>query len=90
METIPSKNRNAVYFYTTSFNTGPWYENNCDLPSIVLDNPDDGTVEMSRGQLPGGNNMGNKKGWCHGDDMLDPDQKEDATRNRIMNSQAKY
>jgi hypothetical protein len=54
------------------------------------DSPEDGATEHSKGQLPGANNMGLTPGQCHTNDMRDPSQCEDASRNAIMNANAKH
>jgi hypothetical protein len=54
-----------------------------------LSDPEDGVIEKSRGQLSGGNNHGHKTGWCHTNDMRDPGQTTDSSRNSTMSYYAK-
>ena len=53
-----------------------------------LSDPEDGVIEKSRGQLSSGNNQGHKTGWCHTDDMRDPGQTKDSSRNYSMSNNA--
>lgn len=81
---IPSWARSEVFYWTTS-NAG----SACNfLASLVLADPEDGTTEMFRGQLPGGNSMGHVTGWCHTTGMSEPAQSTDASRNAEMNARA--
>lgn len=82
---IPSWARADVHYWTTSNDGFPA----CNFVSdLFLSNPDDGVIEMSRGQLPGGNNRGHTTGWCHSSGMSDPPQTTDAGRNAEMDAQA--
>jgi len=81
---IPSWARADVSYWTTSnagFACSIWTD-------LLLSNPDDGVIEMARGQLPGGNSMGHTLGWCHSSDMADPPHTTDAARNAEMDAQA--
>ncbi|MEM9802076.1 MAG: choice-of-anchor X domain-containing protein [Planctomycetota bacterium] len=81
---IPTWARAEVYYYTTA-NDG----SACQfLTDLLLSNPEDGTTERSRGQLPGGNNMGHVTGWCHTTGMSDPPQYDDGSRNAVMDAAA--
>lgn len=81
---IPTWARANVYYWTTS-NSGSV----CNfLASLVLADPEDGTVEMMRGQLVGGNSMGHVVGWCHTTGMSNPAAYTDHTRNAERNAQA--
>jgi hypothetical protein len=81
---IPSDARASVHYWTTS-SAGFW----CNFFSgLFLTNPEDGVIEVSRGQLPGGTNMGNTVGQCHTNDMSEPAQYLDSTRNSEMNANA--
>jgi hypothetical protein len=81
---IPSWARAEVYYYTTA-NAG----SACQfLTDLLLSNPEDGTTERSRGQLPGGQNMGHATGWCHTTGMSDPAQCTDGARNAILDTEA--
>lgn len=81
---IPSWARAEVFTWTTS-NSG----SACNgLVDFLLTNPEDGTVEKSRGELPSGNNMGHVTGWCHTTGMTNPANYTDAARNALMNAQA--
>jgi len=55
---------------------------------MVLDWPNDGTTELDRAALPGGNSLGNKEKWCHTTDMGYPAQYDDTVRNAEMNTYA--
>lgn len=81
---IPNDARARVHYWTTSFTSG-W----CNfLSGLILSNPEDGVVEVARGQLPGANNMGNTVGQCHTTGMSDPAQYLDSSRNSEMNANA--
>ena len=81
---IPSWARAEVSYWTTS-NSG----SACNFfTNLLLANPEDGTTEQFRGQLPGGNNMGHVTGWCHTTGMSEPAQYTDAARNFEMNLEA--
>ncbi len=81
---IPSWARAQVFFLTTS-NVGAV----CNfLTSLFLADPEDGTTEMVRGQLPGGNSLGHVTGWCHTTGMSNPAQYTDHARNAERNLQA--
>ena len=81
---IPTWARKQVYYWTTQ-NSGSVCNFFTDL---VLDSPNDGTVEMAKGQLPGANSMGHKAGWCHTTGMSNPANYTDHVRNLEMNAQA--
>ncbi len=81
---IPSWARAEVYFWTTS-NSGAVCNS---LTELFLVDPNDGTVEMIHGQLPGGNSMGHTVGWCHTTGMSNPASYTDHTRNQAMNTAA--
>lgn len=81
---IPTWARAEVYYWTTS-NTG----SACNFfTNLLLTDPEDGTVEMFRGQLPGANNMGHVTGWCHTTGMSNPASYTDHVRNQAMNAAA--
>ncbi len=81
---IPSWARAEVFYWTTS-DAG----SACNfLTSLFLTDPEDGTVEQFRGQLPGGNSMGHVTGWCHTTGMSYPAQYTDHARNQLMNAAA--
>ncbi|HZL99045.1 MAG TPA: hypothetical protein VFD43_02235, partial [Planctomycetota bacterium] len=81
---IPTWARQEVYYWTTQ-NSGSVCNFFTDL---VLDSPNDGTVEKDRGQLPGANSMGHVSGWCHTTGMSNPANYTDHARNVEMNAQA--
>lgn len=87
---IPSWARGQVNYYSTAFRTTNWYTNDyCNFASdLVLSDPEDGTVERSYAQLPGGINRGHVSGQCHTNGMRDPAQYLDASRNSVMNANA--
>ncbi len=81
---IPTWARSNVYYWTTS-NSG----SACNFfASLLLDDPEDGTVEMIRGQLVGGNSMGHVVGWCHTTGMSNPAAYTDHARNVERNAQS--
>jgi hypothetical protein len=81
---IPTWARAEVSYFTTSF-SGLW----CDfVTNLILDNPEDGVVELVAAQLPGGNNMGHVVGQCHTTGMSNPAQYHDQGRNAQMNDAA--
>ncbi|MFN0243738.1 MAG: choice-of-anchor X domain-containing protein [Planctomycetota bacterium] len=82
---IPTWARAEVYFWTTS-NSGSTACNT--LASFLLSDPEDGTVEQFRGQLPSGNSMGHVTGWCHTTGMSFPANYTDHVRNQAMNAAA--
>lgn len=86
---IPTWARSRIYYHTTSFETKWWRYDYCSMGTdAFLSDPEDGVIEKSRGQLSGGNNMGHKTGWCHTQDMRDPGQTGDSSRNYNMSSYA--
>jgi pimeloyl-ACP methyl ester carboxylesterase len=81
---IPSWARAEVWYWTTS-NSG----SACQfLTDFLLTNPEDGTVEQFRGQLPGAHSMGHSTGWCHTTGMSNPASYTDHVRNQAMNAAA--
>lgn len=83
--------RQEVNYYTTSFVDKWWRWDYCHLAAdMILSDPEDGTTEKSKGQLPNGVNRGHKTGWCHTSGMRDPSQTTDSSRNSEMNSKATY
>ena len=59
-----------------------WFYDYCNLFSdFLLSDPEDGVVEVSQAHLDGTNDMGTKEGWCHIENMADPAQTYDPTRN---------
>jgi len=81
---IPTWARAEVSYYTTADDGSA-----CQfLTSLLLSDPEDGTTERARGQLPGGVNMGHVTGWCHTTGMSDPPQYRDAGRNGVMDAAA--
>ncbi|HVJ63261.1 MAG TPA: conditioned medium factor, partial [Tahibacter sp.] len=87
---IPNANRAKVNYYTTAFKTTNWWTNDyCNVATdLVLNDPEDGTTEQSKGQLPGAVNRGHTTGQCHTTGMRDPAQYQDASRNATMNANA--
>ena len=85
---IPTWVREDVWYWTTSFTDG-WFYDYCQIVTdVLLSDPDDGTVERYAGQLDGANNGGHKTGWCHTRLMRDPPQCKDAGRNVELSSEA--
>ncbi len=85
---IPSWVREDVWFWTTSFTDG-WFYDYCQIVTdVLLSDPDDGTVERYAGQLDGANNGGHKTGWCHTRLMRDPPQCKDSDRNVELSAEA--
>lgn len=86
---IPSWARGKVNYYTTSFRDRFLRYDYCHLVTdLLLNDPDDGTTERSRGQLSGAANRGHRTGWCHTTEMRDPGQVRDSNRNATMNANA--
>jgi hypothetical protein len=87
---IPASARAKVNYYTTSFASTNWYTNDyCNIATdLVLNDPEDGTVEQLHAQLPGAVNRGHTVGQCHTTGMRDPAQYLDAARNATMNANA--
>lgn len=86
---IPSWARSQVNYYSTSFNEAWWRNDYCQIVTdLLLSDPEDGTTEKINAQLPGANNRGHVKGWCHTSGMRDPAQTTDSSRNSTMNAQA--
>ncbi len=81
---IPSWARARVHYWTTS-NSG----SACNFfTGLLLTDPEDGTTEQFRGQLPGANSMGHMTGWCHTTGMSNPANYTDHSRNALMNTNA--
>ncbi|MEZ5427270.1 MAG: hypothetical protein R2747_13455 [Pyrinomonadaceae bacterium] len=86
---IPSWARAKVHYYTTSFKDVWWRWDYCNIATdLFLNDPDDGVIEKSKGQLSGAFNRGHKTGWCHTSGMRDPAQTSDSSRNAEMNANA--
>jgi hypothetical protein len=86
---IPTWARAKVFYHTTSFEDVWWRYDYCSLATdLFLGDPEDGVTEKAYGQLPSGNNMGHKTGWCHTTSMRDPGQTTDSSRNSTMNANA--
>ena len=86
---VPSWARNKVNYYTTAFKDNWWSYDYCHLATdLLLNDPDDGTTEKSKGQLSSAYNRGHKSGWCHTGGMAEPAQTTDGSRNSQMNSYA--
>jgi pimeloyl-ACP methyl ester carboxylesterase len=81
---IPTWARAEVSYWTTSTAGAAC----SSLTDFLLTNPEDGTVEMFRGQLPGANSMGHVTGWCHTTGMSYPANYTDHSRNQAMNAAA--
>lgn len=74
---IPGASRAQVHYWTTANDGGA-----CEfVTSLFLADPEDGTTERFRGQLPGAVNEGHVVGWCHTTGMSDPAQYLDAVLN---------
>lgn len=87
---IPTASRQQVWYYTTAFEDRPFIYDYCNIiTDLLLDDPDDGVIERSAGQLPGANNMGHVEDWCHTTGMRDPAQCTDASRNATINARAR-
>jgi hypothetical protein len=83
--------RNEVHYYTTSNYDSWWGYEYCNFASdLILSDPDDGVIEKGRGKLSGGQNKGHTTGQCHSVNMSDKAQYYDKSRNKVMNSNAKY
>ncbi len=81
---IPSWARAEVFTFTTA-NSG----SACNFFSgLLLADPEDGTVEKARGELPGGNNLGHTLGWCHTTGMSNPASYTDHARNQALDAAA--
>lgn len=81
---IPTWARAEVSYWTTS-NSGAA----CNfLSGVLLADPEDGTVERTRGQLPGANSMGHVVGWCHTTGMSNTANYLDHGRNVQMDAAA--
>lgn len=86
---IPGWARSKVNFYTTQFRDRRFRYDYCHIVTdLLLQDPDDGTTEFSRGILPGAAFRGHKMGWCHTDNMRWPAQTRDFSRNSEMNANA--
>ena len=88
---IPSWARSEVNYYTTSFKDRWWAYDYCHIATdLLLNDPDDGTTEKSKGQLSGGINRGHRTGQCHTSGMRDLEQTKDQGRNQDMANNARY
>ncbi|MEZ5306069.1 MAG: hypothetical protein R2684_02870 [Pyrinomonadaceae bacterium] len=86
---IPTWARAKVHYSTTSFKDVWWKYDYCNIATdLFLNDPDDGVIEKTKGQLSGANNRGHKTGWCHTTSMRDPGQTTDSSRNADMNANA--
>lgn len=82
--TIPPSPRNQVHFATTAHGNWWIFESICHASSFILAGIDDGVVSVASGQLPGGNNRGMKRDWCHSASMVYGEQYMDYGRNSEM------
>lgn len=82
---IPTWARSQVWYWTTQSAPGPACSG---LANLFITEPNDGTVEVFRGQLPGANSMGNTPGWCHTTGMSNPASYTDSSRNALMDAAA--
>ena len=83
--------RKEVHYFTTGFKDYWWSWDYCHLATeLILNDPEDGAVEKSRGQLSGGNNLGHTEGQCHTENMKEMAQYNDYSRNQNMNSNARF
>ena len=81
---IPAWARSEVHYWTTS-NSG----SACNFfTNLILSSPNDGVIEMARGQLPGADNRGHVVGWCHTTGMSNPAHYTDHARNAERNARA--
>jgi len=87
---VPKDAQDQTYYYNTQYDDAWFLSPACVTASgIVLYSPNDGTCEIKFSQPDkGGNNMGNKKSWCHVSGMNYPEQTKDKTRNAEMNAKA--
>lgn len=82
---IPSWARAKVHYWTTAGTGGQA----CSfVANFVLDEPNDGVVEVARGALPGGVPRAHLPGWCHTTGMTFPAHYIDAARNAERDSAA--
>jgi hypothetical protein len=81
---IPTWARAEVWFRTVSA-AGQACNGFTDF---LLTDPEDGVIETFRGDLPGGNPVGDIPGWCHTTGMNWPACYTDHVRNQEMNSLA--
>lgn len=85
---LPGWARAETWAWSTTFEDG-WFYDYCHLASdIILWDPEDGVVEVFAAHLDGTNDMGMEEGWCHIQDMADPAQVYDTSRNDEINSEA--
>lgn len=84
MVTIPRWAKQQVYYSTTAHGNWWIFESICHASSAILAGPDDGVVSNIQAQLPGGNNLGMKRDWCHSSNMIYPAQYGDTARNNEM------
>lgn len=88
---ISSWARKEVHYFTTGFKDYWWSWDYCNLATeLILNDPEDGAVEMYRGQLSGGNNLGHTEGQCHSVGMEEMAQYKDYHRNQNMNYNARF
>ena len=81
---IPTWAREEVHYWTTEDGGSA-----CNFfTGLLLADPNDGTTERFRGQLPGANSEGHVSGWCHTTGMSFPAAYFDASRNDEMNQRA--
>jgi len=86
---VPGWARGETWSWTTTFTDDWWSWDYCHVAAdLVLSDPEDGVVEAFSGDLDGTNFMGLKEGWCHIEDMTDPAQTLDTSRNNEINVEA--
>ncbi|MEM9555971.1 MAG: hypothetical protein AAGC60_17070 [Acidobacteriota bacterium] len=93
---IPNWARDDVYYYRTQHRRpGNFWERlqfwrwRCNAASFIIPGPDDGVVSTSQGLFNNANNMGVTSSECHTGGMNHPDQRDNAARNAIMNTEGR-
>ncbi len=86
---VPGWARGETFSWTTTFTDYWWSYDYCHIAAdLLLSDPEDGVTESFSGDLAGANFMGLTEGWCHVDDMVDPPQCTDSSRNATLNAGA--
>ena len=96
LSSIPNSVRSEVHYYRTRhrrpsniWQRAQFWRWKCGAGSYVIGGDDDGVVSVNQGVLSGGQNRGITDSECHVGGMRYPDQKDNASRNAVMNQEGR-
>ena len=97
LSTIPVSMRYQVFYYRSHYERPDtfweklqFWRWRCNFASFVIPGVDDGVVSNAQSKLPQGFfDQGKTEGECHTGGMKHPDQKDNSSRNAVMNQLAR-